>query len=116
MALVRKSLEEIRAATPDIDRAKFDATSEEDIRKHMIEDGEDPEHELQTEDAFSPQVIRKRLSLTQEQFAAALRIPLEMLRDWEQGGQAIDPAARSLLMIVARNPEAALAALAGDAA
>ena len=116
MALVRKSLEEIKAAKPDIDRAKFDATSEEDIRRHMIEDGEDPDHELQIEDVFSPQVIRKRLSLTQEQFAAALRIPVEMLRSWEQGRQAIDPAARSLLLIVARNPEAALAALASNAA
>jgi putative transcriptional regulator len=116
MVLVRKSLEEIEAAKPDIDRAKVDATSEDDIRRHMIEDGEDPDHEFQIKDVFSPQVIRKRLSLTQEQFAAALRIPLEMLRNWEQGSQVIDPAARSLLMIVARNPEAALAALAINAA
>ena len=114
MALVRKSLEDMKAAEPDIDRAKVDATSEEDIRRQMIEDGEDPE--LQIEDVFSPQVIRKRLDLTQEQFAAALSIPLEMLRNWEQGSQAIDPAARSLLMIVARNPEVALAALANNAA
>jgi putative transcriptional regulator len=116
MALVRKSLEEIKAAKPGIDRAKFDATSEDDIRRHMIEDGEDSKREINARDIFSPQVIRKRLSLSQEQFAAALRIPLEMLRNWEQGRQAIDPAARSLLMIVARNPEAALAALASDAA
>ena len=61
-------------------------------------------------------MIRKRLGLTQQQFATALRIPFEMLRDWEQGRQAIDPAARSLLMIVVRNPEAALAALASNAA
>jgi putative transcriptional regulator len=116
MALVRKSLEEIKAAKPEIDSGILDATSEEDIRRHMIEDGEDPDHQLQIEDIFSPQVIRKRLSLTQEQFAAALRIPLEMLRNWEQGRQSPDPAARSLLMIVARNPEAALAALASNAA
>ncbi|HEY7300594.1 MAG TPA: helix-turn-helix domain-containing protein [Xanthobacteraceae bacterium] len=116
MALVHKSLEEIKAAKADIDRAKFDATTEEDIRRHMVEDGEDIEREINAEDIFSPQVIRKRLSLSQEQFAAALRIPLEMLRNWEQGRQIIDPAARSLLMIVARNPEAALAALASDAA
>jgi putative transcriptional regulator len=61
-------------------------------------------------------VIRRRLSLTREQFAAALRIPVEMFRNWEQGRKALDPAARSLLMIVARNPEAVLAALASNAA
>jgi hypothetical protein len=32
------------------------------IRRHMIEDGEEPGLELETEDVFSPQVIRKRLS------------------------------------------------------
>ena len=115
MALVRKSLEEIKAAKPDIDKGKIDTTSEDDIRRHMIEDGEDPDRELQVDDVFSPQVIRKRLALTQEQFAAALRIPLETLRNWEQG-QAVDPAARSLLMIVARDPKAALAVLASNAA
>jgi putative transcriptional regulator len=116
MALVRKSLEEIKATESNIDRAKFDATSEEDIRRHIIEDGEDPDHEIEVDDVFSPQVIRKRLGLTQEQFAAALRIPIETLCNWEHGRQAIDPAARSLLMIVARNPKAALAALASSAA
>jgi len=116
MALVRKSLEEIKAAKPDIDKGKIDATNENDIRRHMIEDGEDPDHELEVDDVFSPQVIRKRLGMTQEQFAAALRIPVETLCNWEQGREAIDPAARSLLVIVARNPKAALAALASNAA
>jgi putative transcriptional regulator len=50
MVPVRKSLEEIEAAKPDIDQAKVDATSEEDIRRHMIEDGEDPDHEFQIND------------------------------------------------------------------
>ena len=41
-----------------------------------------------------------------------LRIPLATLRNWEQGRVLPDPAARSLLTIVARNPRAALRALA----
>lgn len=49
--------------------------------------------------------------MTQEQFAAALHIPVATLRNWEQGRNAIDPAARSLLLIVARNPRAALKVL-----
>jgi putative transcriptional regulator len=50
--------------------------------------------------------------MTQEDFAKALRIPLATLRNWEQGRVGLDPAVRSLLTIVARNPEAAFAALA----
>jgi putative transcriptional regulator len=56
--------------------------------------------------------VRRRLGMTQEQFATALRIPVNTLRNWEQGRVKPDPAARSLMLIVYRNPEAALAALA----
>lgn len=116
MAMVRRSLTEIRAARPKINRAKIASTKESDIRRQMIEDGENADHTPDATDIFSPQVIRKRLDMTQEQFAHALRIPVATLRNWEQGRNSIDPAARSLLVVVARNPKAALAALAIDAA
>ncbi len=116
MAMVRKSLKAIRASKPRMDRAKFDATTERDIRRHMIEDGEDPDHVPSVEEIYSPQAIRKRMKMTQAEFARALRIPVATLRNWEQGRNAIDPAARSLLMVVARNPRSALAALADHAA
>lgn len=115
MAMARKSLKEIKASKPKMDRAKFDATTEEDIRRQMIEDGEDPNHTVSIEEIFTPQVIRKRLKMTQEEFARALRIPVATLRNWEQGRNAIDPAARSLLVVVARNPRMILAALAAAA-
>ena len=50
--------------------------------------------------------------MTQERFAAALGIPASSLRGWEEGLIDIDPAARSLLILVARDPEGTLAALA----
>jgi putative transcriptional regulator len=50
--------------------------------------------------------------LTQEQFAEATGIPVATLRNWEQGRHAIDPAAKALLILIARDPEAALATLA----
>jgi putative transcriptional regulator len=59
-----------------------------------------------------PRVLRKKLHMTQPEFAKALRIPLATLRNWEQGRVLPDPAARSLLTIVAKNPRAALRALA----
>jgi putative transcriptional regulator len=116
MAMVRKSLKAIKAAKPKLDRKKFSATTERDIRRHMREDGETLTRAPRIEDVMTPQVIRKRLHMTQEEFAQALRIPVATLRNWEQGRNAIDPAARSLLVVVARNPKAALAALAADAA
>lgn len=116
MALVRKSMKEIKTDKPRFDADRFNATTEKDIRRHMIEDGEDPDHEVRVEDIHTPQVIRKRLGMTQEQFARALRIPLATLRNWEQGRNAIDPAARSLLIVLARDPEKVLATLASDAA
>ncbi len=98
---------------PKIDRAKIDATLEADIRRQMIEDGQDPDRNLSDfTPVVPPQVLRKHLGMTQAEFARALRIPLSTLRNWEQGRVLPDPAARSLLTIVARNPKAALKALA----
>ncbi|HEY1630601.1 MAG TPA: helix-turn-helix domain-containing protein [Rhizomicrobium sp.] len=112
MAVVRKTLEQSKAEKLDIDWKRVNATTEEDIRRHMIEDGEDPGFGPTLEDIFTPQVIRKRLKMTQEEFAHALRIPVATLRNWEQGRNAVDPAARSLLMVVAKNPELVLPVLA----
>ncbi len=44
-----------------VDRAKLDATTEEGIRHHMIEDGEDPDEEPQFERPVLPQDVRKKL-------------------------------------------------------
>jgi putative transcriptional regulator len=113
MALVRRTLEQIRRVNPRINRAKVNATTEADIRRHMIADGQDPARRLAGfAPVIPPQVLRRRLDMTQAEFARALRIPLSTLRNWEQGRVLPDPAARSLLTIVARNPKAAFKALA----
>ena len=112
MALVRRSLEKIRRLKPRINRAKIDATTEADIRRHMREDDQAESQLAGFMPVIPPQLVRKQLGLTQAQFAKALRIPLSTLRNWEQGRVMPDPAARSLLTIVAKNPKAALRALA----
>lgn len=58
--------------------------------------------------------IRQRLQLTQEQFAAGFQVPLDTLRDWEQGTRRPDGVARTLLRIIERNPELVLATLATE--
>jgi putative transcriptional regulator len=112
MAVVRKSLEQMRAGRPRIDRAKVDATTEEDIRRHQIEDGQDPHAPLT---GFSWNVparaARQKLNMTQEQMAALLRIPVATLRNWEQGRAKPDQAAQALLTILYRRPELAKEAL-----
>lgn len=112
MAIVRKTLSEILASEPDVDYAILDATTEEDIRRHMIEDGEDPDRPvLGGELTILPEAVRYKLGMTQEEFAQALRIPVGTLRNWEQGRVKPDPAARSLLLAVYDNPKAVFRAL-----
>ena len=119
MALTRMTMDEIldRAAqrTPEeeaVFRRKMDATTEEDIRRHMIEDGEDPDAELPPgELVVPPQEVRKKLGMTQTEFAKLLGVPVATLRNWEQGRFMLEPAVRALLRLIYREPEAALRGL-----
>ncbi len=107
------TLEEIRAARPMADAAKIAAMTEADIRQHQIEDGEDPDAPLPP---FRPmpnvRAIRMQLRMTQEVFAKAIGVPVATVRNWEQSRTNMDPAVRSLLRVVEREPDAALRALA----
>jgi putative transcriptional regulator len=77
----------------------------------MIEDGYDPDETVREEDIISPAVIRKRLGMSQRRFADAIHVPVATLQNWEQGRTLMDPSARALMTILAREPEAALRAL-----
>jgi len=114
MALVRRTMESIRRLKPRINRGKIDATAEADIRRQMREDNHNGTDLAGFMPVIPPQSLRKRLGMTQQEFAKALRIPLSTLRNWEQGRVLPDPAARSLLAIVGKNPKAALRALAAN--
>ncbi|MDR3497126.1 MAG: helix-turn-helix domain-containing protein [Ancalomicrobiaceae bacterium] len=113
MAIVRRTLSELRQRPLGVDWAKVDATTEADIERHMIEDGEDPAVEYRLEDSISPAVIRKRLGMSQPAFADALMIPVATLRNWEQGRTVPDPAARSLMRAVAADAHQVFALIHG---
>ncbi len=49
--------------------------------------------------------IRERLGLTRPAFAQRFGLAVAAVRDWEQGLRRPDPAARVLLLVIARNPE-----------
>ncbi len=50
--------------------------------------------------------IRKKTGLSQSHFATLLGVSVRTLQDWEQGRRAPSGAARTLLMIAAKNPQA----------
>ena len=63
---------------------------------------------------FNPvevKTIRKRLHVSQIQFAQLIGISVATLRNWEQGRTYPEGAARVLLKIAARRPDAVLEAL-----
>ena len=110
----RMTLAEAVAVAPgQVDAARVAATTEADIRRHMIEDGEDPEAPLAD---FQPvpdvQAIRERLLMSQAMFAATIGVPVATVRNWEQRRTGIAPSARTLLRVMEREPAAVLRALA----
>jgi putative transcriptional regulator len=52
--------------------------------------------------------IRKQYKLSQEKFASLIGISVATLRNWEQGRRKPAGAARILLLVAARHPEAIL--------
>jgi putative transcriptional regulator len=55
--------------------------------------------------------LRRRARLTQQEFAARLGVPVETIRNWEQGKRMPRGPARALLAVIAHSPETVFAAL-----
>lgn len=92
---------------------RYDETTEEDIRRHMREDGYDPDEgsAARARLVVPVKLVREKLRMTQAELAALLHVPLGTLRNWEQNRFGIDPAVQALLLVLYREPEAALRAL-----
>ncbi len=60
--------------------------------------------------------LRQRARLTQLEFAARLGVPVETIRNWEQGKRTPRGPAGALLAVIAHAPETVFAALATDSA
>ncbi len=61
--------------------------------------------------AVDVQAIRRKLGLSQPQFAARYSLAIGTVRDWEQGRRRPDRHARMLLRVIEREPEAVERAL-----
>jgi putative transcriptional regulator len=90
-----------------IDTARVDATTQADITRQAASDEADA---LQDVAKFARRV-RKRLGLSQAEFSERIDVSLDTIRNWEQGKRSPTGAAKALLKVLDRAPEAALAAL-----
>ena len=100
---------------PKTDWRRFDAMSEGERHRAALSDPDcPPATEAQLARARrvpTVRALRKKLNLTQEEFAARFHLPLGTVRDWEQGAHVPDNAAQVLLTVIAKDPDALARAL-----
>jgi len=100
----------------DEERVRLDAMTEAEMHAAALADPDNPpltEAELQRlERVPNLKAVREKLGLTQKEFAVTFQLSLSAVRDWEQGRFVPDQAARTLLKVIAHNPEAVKEALA----
>ena len=98
------------------DWARLETMTEEEIEANALSDPDNPpltdEELARMRPVPNPRRIREKLKLTQEQFATRFEVPLGTLRDWEQGVSYPDSAAKTLLRVIDKDPEAVINALA----
>jgi len=76
--------------------------------------GNGPARDPAADIAHYSRTLRGRTKLTQAEFAARIGVPIETVRNWEQGKRSPRGPARALLKIIDKAPELAFAALADD--
>jgi putative transcriptional regulator len=99
----------------ETDWERVKTMTEEEIEAAALADPDNPpltDEELKRFNPVpNPRDIRRQLHMTQEQFAENFSLPLGTIRDWEQGAKQPDTAAKVLLRVIAKNPQAVLQAL-----
>ena len=90
-----------------IDPAVVDGTPEAEI---ALQEQEDEAQAMQDMARYARRV-RRRLGLTQVEFARRIDVSHETIRNWEQGKRGPTGAARALLRVLDKAPETALRVL-----
>ena len=75
-----------------------------------------PQRPVRKPDVFHARRIRSQTRLTQAEFAARIGVPIETLRNWEQGKRAPRGPARALLRLLDEAPDVAFSVLGKKAA
>ena len=87
--------------------SRLESTSEADLKEQQKIDDAAAAHDAE----LFAQRVRKRLGLTQLEFSRRIDVSLETIRNWEQGKRSPTGAARALLRVLDKAPEASLMAL-----
>ena len=90
-----------------INAARLDATTKNELAAQQASD----DSAAMQDAAKYARRIRQRLGLTQQELSQRIDVSLETIRNWEQGKRSPTGAAKALLRVLDRAPEAALGAL-----
>lgn len=101
------------------DWERLQSMTEEEVTAAALSDPDNLPMSKQELNRFRPvrpdvKSIRRKLKMTQQEFASKFLLSLAAVRDWEQGRSNPDHAARALLLIVDRLPKQAIKALGTD--
>ncbi len=112
MAIVKVTPAMVDRAIRETDWAAQDALTDAQIARQVADD---PEAAPILSDAATAaailRTVRKRLGISQAEFAARYHIPVGTLRDWEQDRKRPDAPALAYLRVIAREPEVTARAL-----
>lgn len=100
-----RTLTQITNARPVVDMERLSNVTEGEIARQARED--DSESDVHGSLVYpTPAAVRRKLKLTQRDVAALVGVPVATWRNWEQGRVTLDPAVRTLLRVLWREPEA----------
>jgi putative transcriptional regulator len=91
------------------DWVRVQAMSEEDVRAAALSDPDapplTPDQLANMRRVSRIKLLRRRLGMTQTEFARAFRLSVATVRDWEQRRSVPDEPARALLLAIDRDPD-----------
>jgi putative transcriptional regulator len=88
----------------NVNQKLLDATGEKEIAKQKAED----DLEAKMDAARYAKSIREKLGFTQKQLSERILVPLDTIRNWEQGKRYPTGPARLLLKILDKSPKLVL--------
>jgi putative transcriptional regulator len=113
MAIVKVTPKLVEATLGATDWQAIDAQTDEDIARNVAADPDAAPILTDGETAAAmARTVRRRLGLSQAEFAARFHVPVGTLRDWEQNRRQPDAPALAYLRVIAREPDMVARALA----
>jgi putative transcriptional regulator len=105
MATVKVTPEMVQQALQQTNWAAVDAQTDADIARNVASDPDAAPilSEAETASAIA-RAVRKRLGISQAEFAARFHVPVGTLRDWEQSRKQPDAPALAYLRVIAEEP------------